>query len=264
MTSQIEDMMAAIKLLDADQKALIASACSSQGDQTPSNEEAGAASTAPNLVEGESEGSQPIQKIENAGVVEITWAYDDWAYDDDLGQKMCDKEWTERLNDKSGSVDGGELEYAFETVYPKGGKVKYRANITDVSRMTITKLKTKTQHVLHKLEMRVLSAKDMLAAGSTAAIDEYQKDDAWTMRWQFEDNSGWQNMTEDVNKTLLTEIAAQKAKVEVTHEWKHPTSGYWNKTKYDVDLSLEQQTSHEWHKRSRAVRLVAMRECHMV
>ena len=170
--------MAAIKLLDADQKALIAAACSSQGDQTPSNEEAGAASTGPNLVEGESEGSQPIQTIENAGVVEITWAYDD-----DLGQKMCDKEWTERLNNKYRSVDGGELEYAFETVYPNGGKVKYRANITDMSRMTITKLKTNKQHVLHKLEMRVLSAKDMLAAGSTAAIDEYQKDDAWTMRW---------------------------------------------------------------------------------
>ena len=67
-------------------------------------------------------------------------------------------------------------------------------------------------------------------------------------------------MTEDVNKTLLTEIAAQNAKVEVTHEWQHPKSGHWNKTKYDVDLSLEQQTSREWHKKQRAVRLVAMRE----
>ena len=73
----------------------------------------------------------------------------------------------------------------------------------------------------------------------------------WTLVGWVDGSVGWK-------------IAAQKAKVEVTHEWKHPTSGYWNKTKYDVDLSLEQQTSHEWHKRSRAVRLVAMRECHMV
>ena len=108
--------------------------------------------------------------------------------------------------------------------------------------------------------MRVLAVKDMLADGSTADIDAFQKDDVWKMQWQVEDNCGWTNMTEDSNQALLTEIAAQNANVELTHEWQHPKTKKWKKTIYDVDLSLEQQTSREWHKTQRVVRLVAMRE----
>jgi hypothetical protein len=198
------------------------------------------------------EGSQPMPAIQHAGEPEKTWDYE--YYGD---QKMCDTTWIEILNHNDETVESGAFEFALETENLRGGKRKWEANTTD---MKLMDMKTKKLHDLRKLEMRVLSPKDMLEAGSTTDIAAFQKDDVWTLRWQVEDNSGWKNMTEDVNNALLTELEAKNVHVEITHEWLHPGSQKWKETKYDVDLSLEQQTSREWQGTQRAVRLVAMRE----
>ena len=111
------------------------------------------------------------------------------------------------------------------------------------------------------MEMRVFAVKEMLAAGSTACIDVFQKDgNTWRLQWQVEDELGWKNMTEYVNQTLLTGLIAKKEIVEITHQWQHPTNKKWKKTIYDVHLSLERQKSREWQGNSRTVRLVALRE----
>ena len=157
------------------------------------------------------------------------------------------------VEDAEGNFGSDMSEFEFASRQKSGAEIKFEVNLLD---MTITNLKTDTKSVLYRKEMRVLAVKDMLADGSTAGIDAFQKDDVWKMQWQVEDNWGWKNMTEDSNQALLTEIAAQNANVELSHEWQHPKTKKWN----DVDLKLEQQTSREWHKTQRAVRLVAMRE----
>ena len=198
-----------------------------------------------------SDGSQPIHIFEHASGSEKVWTYIVNGI-----PFMLDKVWNDILT--LGDEDPGQgNEFALERNYTRGGKRTFEAHILE---KTFKDMKTKKTHVLQKMEIRALSLAGMLEAESTADIAAFQKDDAWKMRFQFEDNHGWQNMTEDVNNLLLAELDQFKATVEVTHEWTHPSSHEWKSTIYDVDFNSEQQTSREGFKTQRSIRLVAMRE----
>jgi hypothetical protein len=199
----------------------------------------------------QSEGSQPIHIFEHASESEKVWTYDV-----DGNQIMCDKVWIDILN-HGDEFNSEASEFALERDNNRGGKRTFEAHIIE---KTFKDMKTKKTHVLQKMEIKVVSVTGMLAAESTADIAAFQKDDAWKMRFQFEDNHGWQNMTEDVNNVLLAELDQQNANVEVTHEWTHPSNRAWKSTIYDVDFNSEQQTSREGFKTQRSIRLVAMRE----
>ena len=199
----------------------------------------------------QSDGSQPIHIFEHASESEKVWTYIVNGI-----PFMLDKVWNDILT--LGDEDPGQgNEFALERNYTRGGKRTFEAHILE---KTFKDMKTKKTHVLQKMEIRALSLPGMLEAESTADIAAFQKDDAWKMRFQFEDNHGWQNMTEDVNNVLLAELDQQSANVEVTHEWTHPSNREWKSTIYDVDFNSEQQTSREGFKTQRSIRLVAMRE----
>jgi hypothetical protein len=199
----------------------------------------------------QSDGSQPIHIFEHASESEKVWTY---IVDDN--QIMCDKVWNDILNLGDEFPSQGS-EFALERNNTRGGKRTFEAHILE---KTFKDMKTRKTHVLQQMEIKALSLPGMLAAESTADIAAFQKDDAWKMRFQFEDNHGWQNMTEEVNNVLLAELDQQNANVEVTHEWTHPSNREWKSTIYDVDFNSEQQTSREGFKTQRSIRLVAMRE----
>ena len=248
--SALAEVLAALAKMDPGQKAQVAAALAGEG-YDGSQPMAGM-----EVEQGASDGSQPIA---HAGAVEKTWVYDDVS-----GQQALDKLWIEVLNAAEGNAVTVRHKFAYQLkielahLLKCGTEIKFEVNLTE---MTITNLKTKKDSVLHRKEMRVLAVKDMFADVYTAdRMRVFQKDYVWKMQWQVEENCGWKNMTEDSNQALLTQIAAQNAHFELTDEWRHPETNKWNKSTYDVDLSLEQLTSREWPQTQRAVRLVAMRE----
>ena len=185
-----------------------------------------------------------------------------WAYDDDNGQQPLDDGWCDILNQNDKNGESSAVKFMFTRVMKSGAEHEYEVDITDGANMTSTNCKSKKKRALHRKEMRVLKVEDMLAAGSTAGFDVFEKhgeNGGWKLQWQVEDELGWKNMTEDSNKALLTGIAAKKENVEITHHWEHPISKQRKTTIYDVHLSLGRQKSREWKGNSRTVRLVVLR-----
>ena len=207
------------------------------------------------LASEKSAGSEEIDgahtKLKHALAAEKTWVYD--GHDE---QATLDEPWIDELNDNESNFAGAKIVFQFTSEKKCGGKINFEVNLKD---MTIENLSTHTKSKLHRMEMRVLCAKDMLAEDATTEINALQKN-GWTMHWQVKDEWGWKNMNEDVNHTLLTEFGRLNPQVEVTHKWIHPKKKMRLTTIYDVDINEEEQTSRDGKKNKRAVRLVAMRE----
>ena len=192
-------------------------------------------------------GSQPMSAITRATPSEKVWIYtEDWQ------ERMLEQDWIERLNVAEAS-ETHEVTFEFQNQWKHGCAVNLEA-------MVFKNHRSKKEGKLYRMEMIVLDVKDMLAKRSSADIDELQQGNAWHLRWQHTDPSGWKNMTPDSHKTLLSELVALKDVTVLTHDWLGSNSGTWNQTIYDVDFNAGKQTSRDYGHNQRDVRLVAMRD----
>ena len=196
---------------------------------------------------GGGDGSQPMSAITRAGPPKKVWMYIE------EGQEhMLEEVWMERLNAAEAQQTYG-ITFEFQNKWKHG----FRVSVDD---MAYKNHKSKKEGRLYRMEMIILNVQNMVGEGDKADLDELQQGNAWNLRWQHEDTSGWKNMTLESNKTVLAELVAGKDDVVFTHDWLSPNSGKWMKTIYDVDFVTGLQISRDYGKNQREVRLVAMRE----
>ena len=248
-------VLAAIDELGPGELIAVADTLASKRDQTSSNTVAAGASAGVvplEDVETGSTGSQPIQSprvLAHVGKVEKTWAYDGA---DSL--QMLDEAAIRILNAHDGNEQSLLERFTFTRRLKNDETIEYEV---DTHAMTSTNKESKKKRAVHRMQLRVLGVKYMLGACSTASFSELTND-AWTMQWQFKDDSGWKNMTQESNQILLDAFLAQNSNVAIIHDWQDPW--HWKRTYYDVDLLWERQTKRGSHRTKRPVRLVAFRE----
>jgi hypothetical protein len=189
------------------------------------------------------------------GKVEKTWAYDGAA-----SLQMPDQAAIRILNAHDGNEQSLLERFTFTRRLKNDEPLEYEV---DTDAMTSTNKESKKKRAVHHMQLRVLGVKYMLAAGSTASFSELTNAD-WTMQWQVKDDSGWKNMTEASNQTLLDAFTAQNSNVEINHDLQHPWSHVWKRTYYDGDLLWERQTKRGSHRTERPVRLVALSEWYVL
>jgi hypothetical protein len=182
-----------------------------------------------------------VGKVENA-----------WVYEDDASLQMLDHNWIDILNKNDGNLQSFLTEFTFTRKLSNESLFSYVYDV-DIDAMTSTNEKSKKARALHRMQLRVLGVKDMLAAGSMASFSALTND-GWTMQWQFQDFWGWKNMTEASNHTLLNAFTGQNAS-GVFDEWQIQSSHIL----HFAAAVLSGRPGADLHNDGRPLRLVALR-----
>jgi len=215
--------------------------------------EAALAREVPGMDVGGGDGAHPTSAITGACAGAKVWMYSE-----EGEEYMLAADWIAALNEAEAQQTHG-IKLDFKNRYNHWFGVK-----VDGDEMWYTDYKKKTEGQLYRKQMILLDPEKIQREaqnGSTAGIDELQQDVAWSLRWQWEDTSGWVTMKLHVCAFLLSQLLEGKDEATFTHEWVSPVTGKERKTIYDVDFVSGVQTSRDRGNNTRAVRLVAMKQC---